>query len=121
MTTNPAEAAAKYRSLEYRGLGNWYTPDGELLDQEDVTKLRAILAEAYLEQNPADDEEAITPALLESHGFYQPYDGGSWTRQDIGWYLLIDSGSVFFDECEFCTVANKGEFLRLLRFVGILK
>jgi hypothetical protein len=61
--TNVQEAAEKLRSLTYRGLGEWRTPSGESLDEEDVNKLRAELASEFLELVHADDADGTTSPI----------------------------------------------------------
>jgi hypothetical protein len=54
------EAARKYRTLTYRGLGGWRSTDGDDLDTEDVNELLAVLGHSWLAEHPADEHEPLT-------------------------------------------------------------
>lgn len=85
------EAREKLRNLDYRGLGNWYTPDGELLDQEDVNQLRATVAMHSLEEHPADEGEPLSREWLVSiGGRLSPFLEGNPSDDSEEWYCDFD-------------------------------
>ncbi len=87
----PAEAAARLRAYRQRVANNEVDSDDFL---KSVGECYPVLVEAYLEQNPADDEEAIDKAFCKSLGAtIIPFDDGGWCA-DFKQRILI---SVFSD------------------------
>ena len=44
-------AAERFRGLEYKGMGDWQTADGDHLDDEEVNELKSELAYAYVDEH----------------------------------------------------------------------
>ena len=125
------EAAERLRSLTYRGMGDWRTPSGERLDDEDVNELKTELAGAWLTDNPADDDEAITAEWIVSIGakatdhkdkfrFYRSEYAvtiGLWSVSD-GWKAMLEHR----EEWATCIVRGlktRGAVRRLASALGI--
>ncbi len=61
MNDKVSMAAEQLESLDYKGMGEWWTPNGKVLGEDDVHDLNATLAEAYL--HPPD---LLVPVLESS-------------------------------------------------------
>lgn len=109
-----AERLRRTRGSDYVTLKLVYGDNGEQLQQDMME-----IADAYLAEHPADDDEPITNEWLTSFGRHFEFNGHELAiNSDGGVELWTHWGgeSVVIDLCD---VATRGDVRRLLRGLGI--